>query len=223
MITLLPDECRVFGVLVEKAQTTPQQYPLTLNGLTVGCNQKNNRFPVVEWDDDRVYDALDGLRAKKLVNEVNLTGSRVPKFKHNAREVLGVDTSQLILLTELLLRGPQSAGDLRSRASRMHPLESLEIVQDVLEALIKRDPPMVKELPPQPGTRAKRYVQLLCTDLHKLDAVSPGEADAEPHCSAMSAPSASADVLHRLSALESHVQQLEEALNRLAARLGEQL
>src|SRR5205823_3887877 len=117
------------------------------------------------------------LRAKRLLSEVQFTGSRVPKFKHNAREALGVDTTQLTVLTELLLRGPQSIGDIRSNASRMHPLESLESTRAVLDSLAvpappARPEPLVKEVPPPPGGRAKLWVQLICPDLHPLSSPS---------------------------------------------------
>src|SRR5690606_15772805 len=129
MITLTPEECRILGVLVEKAQTTPQQYPMTVNGLISGCNQKNNRDPITNYDEDIILDALDGLRAKSLTRQVDLSGSRVPKYRHIAREALSVDTNQLVVLTELFLRGPQTMGELCGRASRMHPLESLDVVK----------------------------------------------------------------------------------------------
>jgi uncharacterized protein YceH (UPF0502 family) len=216
---LKPDECRVLGVLVEKAMTTPGQYPLSLNGLTVGCNQKNNRFPVVEWDEERVYDAVDGLRAKKLLSEVQLTGSRVPKFKHNAREALGVDTSQLVVLTELMLRGPQSIGDLRGNASRMHPLESMEAAKAVLDSLMSpaRPEALVKEIPPPPGGRARLWVQLLCPDLHPLSSLAPstmGGMGAQQHSEAHS-------LAARVEDLEHQVAKLRAGLSSLAAKLGE--
>ena len=174
MLTLTKDECRVLGVMVEKAQTTPGQYPLTLNGVTLGCNQKNNRDPVTNFTEERVFDAMDKLRGRGLARELMLSGSRVPKFRHMAREVLEVTTSELVVLAELLLRGPQTVGELRGRATRMHPIESLEEAQALLDGLMGRPEPMVRELPPAPGSRAKRYVQLLCPDLHPLDHVSSG-------------------------------------------------
>lgn len=222
MPTLLkPDECRVLGVLVEKAQTTPGQYPLTMNALTNGCNQKNNRFPVTDWDEERVYDAVDSLRAKKLVSEVQFTGSRVPKFKHNARETLGVDTAQLVILTELLLRGPQSIGDLRGNASRMHPIESLEAARSVLDSLMAvappaRPEPVVKEISPPPGGRARLFVQLLCPDLHPLGSLMPTERP-----SARQDAPAAPGLEDRVSSLEREIAGLRVALSSLAARLGE--
>ena len=224
MPLLKPDECRVLGVLVEKAQTTPAQYPLSLNSLTSGCNQKNNRFPVVDWDDDRVYDALDSLRAKRFVSEIQFTGSRVPKFKHNTRDLLGIDTSQLVLLTELLLRGPQSLGDLRGNASRMHPIESLEVARAVLEslgapALPNRPEPLVKEIPPPPGGRARLWVQLLCPDLHPVGSLAPDAPTTQGPRESVHAETHS--LADRIESLETEVGRLKSALTNLAAKLGE--
>ncbi len=225
MVVLVPDECRVLGVLIEKAQTTPQQYPLTLNALVSGCNQKNNRSPVVEWDEERVYDAVETLRAKRLINEVNLSGSRVPKFKHNAREVLGIDTGQMVVLAELLLRGPQTQGELRTNASRMHPIESLEAVQSILHTLMapQRAEPMVRELPPPPGSRAKLYVQLICPNLHPMPAAGPGDA----HPSVIAATTTgerpgSSDAVgeQRVERLEREGAELRRAVAAIAASTG---
>jgi uncharacterized protein len=220
MLSLKPDECRVLGVLVEKALTTPQQYPLTLNTLTTGCNQKNNRFPITTWDDDRVLDAVDALRAKGLVREAMLSGSRVAKFRHLAREVLEVDTAQLVVLTELFLRGPQSVGDIRQHASRMHPIASLEDTQSVLDGLIARQ--LVKEHAPPPGSRAKLYSQLYCPTLHKIEArtegpLDTGEDDASPAAASSAGPS---PLAQRVDALEREVQSLRAELTRLREAVG---
>lgn len=221
LIPLKPDECRILGVLVEKAHTTPQQYPLTLNALTLGCNQRNNRDPVVEWDDDRVLDAVISLRGKGLVREALLTGSRVAKYRHTAREALEVETAELVLLAELWLRGPQSLGDLRVHASRMHPLDSLEVVEQTLAGLKARTPACVQELPPLPGQRAKRYVQLLCPGLHRVDGSSGGEQTAVRESAAASeSPAAHADTAARLDRLETRLAQLEHAVRDLTARLS---
>ena len=135
MPTLTPDEIRVLGVLVEKALTTPAQYPLSLNAVVVGCSQKNNRSPVLEYGEDRVYDALDGLKAKGLAREAMLSGSRVAKFRQVGMEALKVSLTELVVLAELMLRGPQTVGEIRRNASRMHPIESLEACQQVLDGL----------------------------------------------------------------------------------------
>ncbi len=215
MIELSPDACRVLGTLVEKAQTVPAQYPLTLNSIVAGTNQKNNREPVVELDEERVLAALDELRGHGLVHELALAGSRVPKFRHLSREVLGVNTSELVILAELLLRGPQTVGELRGRASRMHPLESLETVGNFLESLRGKEPPLVEELPPIPGTRANRWRQLLCRELHPLDAPVTASASvaatvATPRVAA--SPDRLDDLEQRLRALQARVDAIERAI-----------
>lgn len=204
-------ECRILGVLIEKAQTTPAQYPLSLNAMLTGANQKSNRLPLMGMTEEQVIRAADSLREKSLVREVMLAGSRVTKFRHVARDALEVSTSELVVLAELLLRGPQSAGELRSRASRMHPLESLEVVEDVLQSMIERPEPFVRELPPPPGSRAKRYAQLLCPDLHPLDAPSPSS-------SAAVTPSGSTGgaLDRRVEALEREVEYLRRELMLMA-------
>lgn len=220
MITLTPEECRVLGVLVEKAQTTPQQYPMSVNGLIAGCNQKNNRDPITNYDEDIILDALDGLRAKSLARQVELSGSRVPKYRHIARETLEVDTSQLIIITEMLLRGPQTLGELRGRASRMHPLESLDVVKNILASLSARDEPLIKELPPAPGSRAERYMHLLCPEiLPKEGAMQPVlRTAATPHPVVTSGTSG--DLEHRINHLERELREMKNAIARIEAALG---
>ncbi|MFZ4575269.1 MAG: YceH family protein [Phycisphaerales bacterium] len=208
MLTLTPNEARVLGTMVEKAQTVPASYPITLNALTNGCNQKNNRNPITELDEDTVYDALDTLRRKGVVREVMLTGSRVQKFRHTAREAFSVSTEELVLLSELLLRGPQSIGELRGHASRMVPtgLESLEAAQGFLDALAKRPEPFVKLVPPPAGSRAALYVQLLCPDLHPIVASTAGLAP--------TAPAAVTGLEQRVAALEAEVARLRTLIEQ---------
>lgn len=213
MISLTPHECRALGVLVEKAQTTPQQYPLTLNALTSGCNQKNNREPVIELSDEQVQLALDGLRQKGLAREVMLTGSRVEKFRHVARETLEIDTRELVILAELLMRGPQTIGELRNRASRMHALETTDVVKNILDALMNRPEPFVRELPPAPGDRAPRFMQLLCSEAHPIDA-APVRTAAAP---VPSAAVPSNEMMQRLERLEREVEQIKQVLQSLGA------
>ncbi|MFM2163843.1 MAG: hypothetical protein RL325_280 [Planctomycetota bacterium] len=215
MPALTPDECRVLGTLIEKALTTPGQYPLSLNSLVTGVNQKHNRDPVVEIDEDEALRAIDGLRAKGLARDVTFTGSRVEKYRHTAGEGLELRAPELALVSELLLRGPQTVGELRGRASRMHPFESLEVVEEVLKTLSHRaepNQPLVRELPPAPGSRATRWMQLLCEDLHPL-------GPAGPAASAGHAPSARSEERgapqDRLAALEARVAALEAAISEL--------
>ena len=219
MIELLPDECRVLGTLIEKAMTTPGQYPLSLNSLVTGVNQKNNREPVVEIDEDQAMRAVDGLRAKGLARDVSFTGSRVEKFRHTAGEGLELRPPELALLAELLLRGPQTVGELRGRASRMQAFDSLEAVENVLQGLAARADPqfaLVRELPPAPGSRAPRWMQLLCEDLHPIG-VSPMPVVARV---AAATPSRGEQVDERIAALESRIAALESTVAELKTLLS---
>lgn len=219
MIELTPYEARALGVLIEKAMTTPEQYPLSLNALTAGCNQKNNRDPVMALTDDEVFDAAEGLRAKGLAVRIEAgAGSRVHRFRHNATDALHVRAGELAVLGELLLRGPQTQGELRGRASRMHPMEALDVVRDMLRALGERPEPLVRELPPSPGSRAEQYVQVLAPEAHEVD-IAP--AACAPDASAARAAQPSGGLADRVTKLEAEVTQLRNALRRLAASVGE--
>jgi hypothetical protein len=217
MIELTPDEARVLGVLIEKAFTTPDQYPLTLNAVVNGSNQKNNRDPVMAIDEGRAFDALEALREKKLVVRADMAGSRVNKFRHLAGEALHARPGEVAILAELLLRGPQTLGELRGRASRMQPFESIEAVKNMLSALMTREEPLVRELPPSPGSRAERYVQLLAPDSH------PTENPAANAGTAASAPAlaSAGNLTSRVEMLEGEVAELRKALQTLAASIGE--
>jgi uncharacterized protein YceH (UPF0502 family) len=217
MIQLTPAESRVLGVLIEKATTTPDQYPLSLNAIVNGANQRNNRDPVLTITDDHAFEAVDGLRGKGLVIRVDQPGSRVHKYRHHAIDVLHVRTGEAAILAELLLRGPQTLGELRGRASRMHPLETLDAAKELLRALSDRPEPLVKELPPSPGSRAERYMQLLCPELHPIDAPAVPSGVPTP----IAAPTSDPSLATRVTKLESEVAELRAALARLATALGE--
>ena len=225
MVNLTPDECRVVGVLVEKAHTVASQYPMSLNGIVTGCNQKSNRHPVMTIDEDRVVRALEGLREKRMVLFADTAGSRVMKYRHNGREALEVGTSELVILAELMLRGPQTAGEIRTRASRMHQLPALAEVQNLLKFMTERDEPLIRMVPPAPGSRAQRYAQLLCPSLHRLDEPSgePMAAPAVADAGASQAPvaGATAGLLGRIEMLEGDVLRLRRVVERLAGALGE--
>jgi hypothetical protein len=217
MLQLTPDEARVLGVLIEKAMTTPDQYPLSQNAVVNGANQKNNRDPVMSMDDNLAFEALEGLRGKGLLVRVTQAGSRVDKFRHAAGEVLHARPAELALLAELLLRGPQTLGELRGRASRMQAFESIEAVKNMLAALMTREEPLVKELPPSPGSRAERYSQLLSPDAHRVEEGSSQQPAAV-------VPAAGGTVLslgERVTQLEGEVRMLREVIQRLAQNLGE--
>jgi uncharacterized protein YceH (UPF0502 family) len=156
-------EARVLGCMIEKYFTTPDTYPLTLNSLTLACNQKSNRDPIMEVEEQIVLRALDSLRDKNLIEMVNMAGSRVMKYRHQADRALELEQPALALVCELLVRGPQTAGELRGRVMRMLPLENIEAVEQVLGTLTARSPdPLTVLLPRQPGRKESRYAHLLC-------------------------------------------------------------
>lgn len=158
-LTLSPVEVRVLGALIEKEITTPEYYPLSLNALANACNQKSNRDPVLHLEEIDIRRALNHLESQSLVRSVGDT--RVTKFEHRLQETFNFYRPEIAVICELLLRGPQTPGELRNRASRMHPFEDLESVHSALQRLAKRQPPMVAVLPRQPGTKEARYAHLL--------------------------------------------------------------
>jgi len=222
MDNLTAIQARVLGVLIEKALTTPNQYPLSLNALVAGCNQLNNRDPVMSLDESAVVDSLDGLREQGAVVFSDTLGARVTKYRHTLTETLDSRPVELSLLCELLLRGPQTLGELRGRASRMYPFENMEIVQNVLEGLQQRTPPLIRPLPPLPGSRAGRFAQTLAPGIHPGETLGgPTDGTTPTRTPPPAASAASAALDARVAALESDVAALREALTKLSASLGE--
>jgi uncharacterized protein YceH (UPF0502 family) len=160
-IVLNDVEARVLGSLIEKDHTTPDYYPLSLNALVNACNQKNNRDPVMALDEGTVRDALASLQEKRLAGPTSSADSRVTKYEHREQEVFNLTRSESAIFCVLLLRGPQTPGELRGRAERLHRFETLEDVQATLQRLMQRDPPLVRMLARQPGTKEARYRHLL--------------------------------------------------------------
>lgn len=172
-IVLNEVEARVLGALLEKEITTPDYYPLSLNSLVHACNQKSNRDPVMNVDDDSVRDALRTLHDNSLARSVSAADSRVTKYEHRLQETFNFDRREAALFCELLLRGPQTPGELRTRAERMHPFDDLSAAQSALQRLMDRQPPLVKVLARQPGTKESRFVHLLSGDATPLHS-TPG-------------------------------------------------
>jgi len=158
-LTLTPIEARVLGALIEKEITTPEYYPLSLNSLTNACNQKSNRDPVLQLEEHEVRRALNNLESQCLVRSVG--DSRVTKFEHRLQDQFNFYRPEIAILCEVLVRGPQTPGELRTRASRMHPFDDLESVHSALQRLAKREPPMVTALPREHGRKEPRYAHLL--------------------------------------------------------------
>jgi uncharacterized protein len=164
-LILTEAEVRVLGSLIEKDITTPDYYPLSLNALLNACNQKSNRDPFMQLDENSVRDALTGLQEQRLAGPASGADSRVTKYEHRAQEVFNFTRPETAVLCVLLLRGPQTPGELRGRTERMFRFETLDDVQAALQKLMQREPPLVKVLPRQPGTKESRYVHLLAGEV----------------------------------------------------------
>src|SRR6266700_7735714 len=158
-------ETRVLGSLIEKDITTPDYYPLSLNALVNACNQKNNRDPIMNLDEDSVRNALNTLQEKRFAGPAGGADSRVTKYEHRLQEVFNFDRREIAVICVLLLRGPQTPGELRGRTDRMYRFEALDDVQSTLQRLMERNPPLVRVLPRQPGTKESRYMQLFAGDV----------------------------------------------------------
>ena len=183
-IVLNPAEARVLGALIEKDITTPDYYPLSLNALINACNQKNNREPVTNFDEETVRLALRNLSDKRLAGPAGGADGRVTKYEHRLQEVFNFTRPETAILCVLLLRGPQTPGELRGRTERMHRFEDLDEVLSGLQQLIRREPPLAKALGRRPGTKEIRYAHLLSGDVEAWEppaetASSSGSADAE--------------------------------------------
>lgn len=183
-IVLNPAEARVLGALIEKDITTPDYYPLSLNALINACNQKNNREPVTNFDEETVRLALRNLSDKRLAGPAGGADGRVTKYEHRLQEVFNFTRPETAILCVLLLRGPQTPGELRGRTERMHRFEDLDEVLSGLQQLMRREPPLAKALGRRPGTKEIRYAHLLSGDVEAWEppaetASSSGSADAE--------------------------------------------
>src|SRR5213075_1514028 len=159
-LNLTDIEVRVLGSLIEKDITTPDYYPLSLNALVNACNQKNNRDPLMTLDEDSVRQALSSLQERRMAGPAGGADSRVAKYEHRLQEVFNFDRRETAIVCVLLLRGPQTPGELRGRTDRMYRFEALDDVQATLQKLMDRQPPLVRVLPRQPGTKESRYVHL---------------------------------------------------------------
>ncbi len=218
-IHLSPVEARVLGALIEKEITTPEYYPLSLNALVNACNQKNNREPVMALDDVEVRQALHGLETERLAGAVR-GDSRVSKYEHRCQEVFNFTRGEVAVMCVLLLRGPQTPGELRGRSERMYKFDELSDVQTVLQKLMAREPaPLVKVLPRQPGTKEARYAHLLSGDVEGFAApespASSSHASSDASSSASSHVEPDPELLERTAQLEAEVAILTRELGEL--------
>ncbi|MEZ5346314.1 MAG: YceH family protein [Pyrinomonadaceae bacterium] len=189
-------EARIIGCLIEKENATPDYYPLTLNALTSACNQKSNRFPVVDYDEDSVEQALESLQKRDIVYLFFGSGSRTKKYKHLLPKLLDLDQAETAVICVLLLRGPQTLGELNQRTGRLYEFSGLDEVHQTVDGLTKREEPLVVELPKQPGQKEGRFMHLLS-----------GEIDLETFVADTPAPRSS----------NSQSESLKQELNELRA------
>lgn len=204
-------EARIIGALVEKQLTTPEYYPLTLNALVNACNQKNNREPVVSYDETTVTNSLEALRDRNIVYVFYGSTSRVPKYKHMLPSIYELEPSEVAVMAVMLLRGPQTLGELRTRTERMHNFSGLGEIQETLDGLIRREDPLVAKLPVLPGQKEARFAHLLSGEIDV-------EALATAHPTRAAQAGATAD---RISHLEEEVSRLREEVESLKVTFEE--
>ena len=209
-LVLSENECRVLGSLIEKQLTTPEYYPLTLNALVNACNQKSNRDPVMSLGESEVLAAIDSLREKNLVYTFHGSTSRTVKYKHVLPSVLDLEPPAVAVVTLLLLRGPQTIGELRGRSERLHEFKDLGDVQETLNEMATRDEPLVVKLERQPGQKDARYAHLLS-----------GEVDVSAVVSVPQRSAADEGSSERLEKLEEEVASLRSELESIRGTLDE--
>jgi uncharacterized protein len=207
-LELSPIETRVLGALLEKERTTPEYYPLSLHALVVACNQTTNRDPIVSYDDRTVEQGLDRLREKKLAMLIHTAGARVPKYRHTLLDSYNLDAREVALLCVLMLRGPQTPGELRSRSERMCGPVALPEIEKCLEELTSGSDPLIRMIPARVGQKENRYVQLLS-----------GEPDLESWMTTP-APLAPTSEKARIDTLESELEALKSEFRSLSEDLA---
>ena len=204
------EQCRVLGSLIEKELTTPEYYPMTLNALLNACNQKNNRSPKVNFSEEQVSQAIDQLRIKGLAFRMDLVGSRVPKFQHHSEKTLDLIKPERAILAELLNRGPQTGGQLRSRASRMFDFESLSDVEETVAEMQDRDEPLVMDMDPAPGQKERRWRHTL--------APPPTVEESEVGAVYVPAPDPS---IEKVESMETEFKELRDEVEALRYQIRE--
>jgi len=204
------EEIRVLGALMEKAKTTPDYYPMTINGLTAACNQKTSRKPVVNFDEETVVLTLDKLKKRGLVSTATGGSSRAVKYKHNFAILFEVIPAEVAIICLLMLRGPQTPGELNTNSGRLYEFESIDEVQQVLEKLAGGEMPYLVQLPRRPGQKEARYMHLL----NGVPEVSEDEEGDEPN------PRINSGLESRVEKLEHDLAQLQEAFDKLMKELS---
>jgi uncharacterized protein YceH (UPF0502 family) len=216
-IELTDVELRVLGVLIEKEVTTPDYYPMSLNALQTGCNQRSNRDPVMDLTEKVVLGAIDSLKEKRLAWQLSAAGARVPKFEHNLRSFFSLDDAEIAVLCTLMLRGPQTAGEIRTRAERMYAFKSLDEVVQKLNDLGGAETPLVRELPRLPGHKENRWTQLFCEQSVPSVEITPESGSSSQQTSAEK----KSVMEQRIDALEHQLGDLHEELLSLRKAFDE--
>jgi len=211
-VKLTPAEARVLGSLIEKEITTPDYYPLSMNALINACNQRSNREPVMDIDDDDLRQALHSLEAKQLAGRARSADGRVTKYEHWLGEAFNFSRAETALICVLLLRGPQTPGELRSRTERLHEFIEISDVIAGLQKLMERDPSLVALLPRQPGARESRYAHLLCGPVESVSTSTPGSP-------ATDSPISNPVLDDRIAQLESTVAELQREVATLREKI----
>jgi uncharacterized protein len=210
LVRLTAAEARVLGALMEKEATTPEYYPLSLNALISACNQRSNREPVMSLDEDELRQALHGLEAKGLAGRARSAEGRVTKYEHWMGEAFNFSRPEAALMCVLLLRGPQTPGELRGRTERLHRFDEIAEVLGGLEKLMEREPPLAAMLPRQPGTKESRYAHLLSGPVESIT-VAAAETVKAQEDTAMD---------ERVAQLEATVAELRQEIAELRAKMG---
>ena len=213
-LNLSASETRVLGCLLEKERLTPENYPLSLHSLTAACNQLTNREPITGYDEKTVEAAVNALREKKLATAVFGAGSLVQKYRHNLLNHYELAPPEVAVMTVLLLRGPQTPGELRARTERMHPFATLEELEGTLVELGRGDAPLIRLLPPRPGQKERRYVQLFSDE--SLLEETAGSVDLP----AGRAPQPVSEASPRIAAIEEELAAIRGELGALREELA---
>ena len=211
-VKLTPAEARVLGSLIEKEITTPDYYPLSMNALMNACNQRSNREPIMDLDEDDARQALHGLEAKHLAGRARSADGRVTKYEHWLGEAYNFSRAETALICVLLLRGPQTPGELRGRTERLHEFTEISDVTAGLQKLMEREPPLVALLPRQPGARESRYAHLLCGPVESALALPEARTAEQPH-----AVTSQHD--DRIAQLEATVAELQREIAALREKI----
>jgi uncharacterized protein YceH (UPF0502 family) len=211
-------EARVLGSLIEKDITTPDYYPLSLNALVNACNQKNNREPVMTLDENSVREALSSLQEKRMAGPAGGADSRVTKYEHRLQEIFNFNRREIALICVLLLRGPQTPGELRGRAERMYRFETLDDVQSSLQRLIEREPPLVAVLSRQPGTKESRYTHLFSGEYIPPPATGPTPLSSDPRQTSSGDGDRITSLEATVASLKSEVEELRRLFSEFAGQ-----